>query len=198
MGQIAVLRAGPLTSVQDLGRPRHRALGVSHGGALDPSRSADRQPARRQPGGGWVARNHSRRGATPFRRRAQSGLVRRGICGRRSRARMSARVDLQSSGLGKILKIGPSPCGCRAWLAIGGGVEVPAVLGSRSTDLRSGFGGYKGRALRDGDELSLGKATALAPDTGAGRALGRPAGMGADRDAHSDSARRARRGMGKV
>ena len=36
MGQITVLRAGPLTSVQDLGRPRHRALGVSRGGALDP------------------------------------------------------------------------------------------------------------------------------------------------------------------
>ena len=35
MGQITVLRAGPLTSVQDLGRPRHRALGVSRGGALD-------------------------------------------------------------------------------------------------------------------------------------------------------------------
>ena len=35
MGKIGVVRAGPLTSVQDLGRPGYRALGVSHGGALD-------------------------------------------------------------------------------------------------------------------------------------------------------------------
>jgi antagonist of KipI len=66
---------------------------------------------------------------------------------------------------GEELKIGPSQAGCRMWLAISGGIEVPAILGSRSTDLRCGFGGYKGRALRDGDELSLGKAIALLPDT---------------------------------
>jgi antagonist of KipI len=47
--------------------------------------------------------------------------------------------------------------GCRLWLAISGGVHVPLVLGSRSTDLRAEFGGLDGRALRDGDELSLGK-----------------------------------------
>jgi antagonist of KipI len=45
--------------------------------------------------------------------------------------------------------------GGRAWLAISGGVDVPLVLGSRSTDLRGTFGGHEGRALRDGDVLSL-------------------------------------------
>jgi antagonist of KipI len=43
------------------------------------------------------------------------------------------------------------------WLALSGGFDVPLVLGSRSTDLRSGFGGCEGRALRDGDRLSLGE-----------------------------------------
>ncbi|HEY0369926.1 MAG TPA: biotin-dependent carboxyltransferase family protein, partial [Chthoniobacterales bacterium] len=43
----------------------------------------------------------------------------------------------------------------RAWFAIAGGIDVPVVLGSRSTDLRSGFGGLEGRALRDGDRLNL-------------------------------------------
>jgi antagonist of KipI len=38
--------------------------------------------------------------------------------------------------------------GGRAWLAISGGIDVPLVLGSRSTDLRGNFGGYNGRALR--------------------------------------------------
>jgi len=46
--------------------------------------------------------------------------------------------------------------GARAWLAISGGIDVPPVLGSRSTDLRGNFGGHEGRALRDGDTLPLG------------------------------------------
>ena len=43
--------------------------------------------------------------------------------------------------------------GCRSYLAIGGGVKVPLVLGSRSTNIGSGFGGIKGRPLRKGDIL---------------------------------------------
>jgi biotin-dependent carboxylase-like uncharacterized protein len=46
--------------------------------------------------------------------------------------------------------------GCRAYLAFAGGVDVPAVLGSRSTDLGAGFGGLEGRALRVHDRLGLG------------------------------------------
>jgi antagonist of KipI len=46
--------------------------------------------------------------------------------------------------------------GARGWLAISGGIDVPPVLGSRSTDLRGNFGGHEGRTLRDGDELPLG------------------------------------------
>lgn len=44
--------------------------------------------------------------------------------------------------------------GCRAYLAIAGGLDVPVLLGSRSTDLRAQFGGYDGRALQAGDSLS--------------------------------------------
>jgi antagonist of KipI len=46
--------------------------------------------------------------------------------------------------------------GGRAWLAISGGISVAEILGSRATDLRAHFGGWEGRALRDGDELPLG------------------------------------------
>jgi antagonist of KipI len=52
--------------------------------------------------------------------------------------------------------------GCRAWLAIAGGVETPRVLRSRSTDLQAGFGGLEGRALRGGDRLPLGEPSARA------------------------------------
>ncbi len=48
--------------------------------------------------------------------------------------------------------------GCRSYIAFAGGIDVPPVMGSRSTYLRAGIGGLEGRALRDGDELPLGEA----------------------------------------
>ncbi len=44
--------------------------------------------------------------------------------------------------------------GCRAYLAVAGGIEVPPVMESRSTFLRTGLGGYRGRALEAGDVLA--------------------------------------------
>ena len=58
---------------------------------------------------------------------------------------------------GEEFSISSPACGCRAWLAISGGIGVPAVLGSRSGDLRAGFAGVKGRPLRDGEEFPLGE-----------------------------------------
>ena len=52
--------------------------------------------------------------------------------------------------------------GARAYLAIAGGLIVEALLGSAATDLRSGFGGHEGRALRTGDVLAFGPATRVA------------------------------------
>lgn len=48
---------------------------------------------------------------------------------------------------------GSAGSGCRAYLAVRGGIDVSLVLGSRSTYLRGGFGGYEGRRLRAGDVL---------------------------------------------
>jgi biotin-dependent carboxylase-like uncharacterized protein len=45
--------------------------------------------------------------------------------------------------------------GCRAYLAIGGGFDLPAILGSRSTNLTARFGGLQGRPLRQGDVLGV-------------------------------------------
>ena len=168
MGKIGVVRAGPLTSVQDLGRPGYRALGVSRGGALD---------LRAAQIANLLVGNPTEAGLLEI----TLGAVQLRFADARRVAWCGGEFTVQIAGTnvpagrpafvrpGEVLKVGASPCGCRAWLAIGGGVEVPAVLGSRSTDLRSGFGGYKGRALQDGDELSLGKATTLAPETAKSR-----------------------------
>ena len=44
--------------------------------------------------------------------------------------------------------------GCRAYIAFAGGIQIPAVMGSRSTNLTSAFGGYQGRVLQAGDILA--------------------------------------------
>lgn len=55
---------------------------------------------------------------------------------------------------GDHLVLGRAVNGCRAYLCLPGGVDVPEVLGSRSTQLRGSFGGLDGRCLRQGDRLA--------------------------------------------
>ena len=53
--------------------------------------------------------------------------------------------------------------GVRAYLCVAGGFDVPVVFGSRATDLLAGFGGWHGRALREGDRVALGEALTPQP-----------------------------------
>src|ERR1041385_3518926 len=69
--------------------------------------------------------------------------------------------------------------GARAYIAVAGGIDVPVVLGSRSTYALGALGGFKGRKLEAGDELPIGSAAATGKD---GRIIardlrGQPAGM---------------------
>lgn len=59
---------------------------------------------------------------------------------------------------GDRLRIGTAKTGLRAYLAVAGGIDVPPVLGSRSTQTRARLGGIEGRALRAGDRLPIGVA----------------------------------------
>src|SRR5215470_5831763 len=152
--QITVRRAGFLTSVQDLGRTGFREFGVSTSGALD---SFALRVAN------LLVSNDE--GATGLEI-TLGGLQLRfdderivAWCGGEFDVRVGAtplpagHVCLVSTG--EQLKFSAPKVGCRAWLAISGAIDVPLVLGSRSTDLRAGFGGCDGRALRDGDQLYL-------------------------------------------
>ncbi|MGZ5165488.1 MAG: 5-oxoprolinase subunit C family protein, partial [Burkholderiales bacterium] len=56
---------------------------------------------------------------------------------------------------GDVIKLGAARAGVRTYIAFSGGVNVPAILGSRSTYLRGGLGGLEGRALRKHDRVSL-------------------------------------------
>ena len=151
---VLVRSAGFLSSVQDLGRAGYRRSGVSSGGALD---SFGLRVANALVGNDDDAAGvELTLGRVRLRFEDERTVA---WCG----GAFSARIgedNLPPGHAGFVAKdteltMTPPNTGGRAWLAISGGIDVPPVLGSRSTDLRGGFGGYEGRALRDGDVVSL-------------------------------------------
>ena len=152
---VQVLTPGLLTTVQDSGRHGLRHLGVGCAGALD---AYSLQVANLLVGNDPDAAALEITLAGP-RLRCERAL-RIAVCG----ADIDAHVDhLALPGwrpidlpAGSELTIGHCRRGARGYLAIAGGIAVPRVLGSASTDLRGGFGGLDGRALHAGDRLVLG------------------------------------------
>jgi antagonist of KipI len=149
-----VERAGFLTSVQDLGRTGFREFGVSLGGALD---SFGLRVANLLVGNDQLAAGlEITLGGLQLRFEDERVVA---WCGGEFDVQIeSTRLPAGHAAhvqAGKRLKFGRPQIGCRAWLAISGGIGVPAILGSRSTDLRAHFGGFQGRALRDRDAVAL-------------------------------------------
>lgn len=56
---------------------------------------------------------------------------------------------------GSKLTFGKPVCGCRTYMAVAGGIDVPEVMGSQSTYLRASIGGFNGRALQKGDVIPI-------------------------------------------
>jgi biotin-dependent carboxylase-like uncharacterized protein len=154
---IEILRTGPLTTIQDLGRPGLAALGVGASGAADRHslKLANRLVGNDEGAaaleltfGGLQARfgeltTIALTGA-PCPLTLTPGPVPRG---------MYAPVTVRP---GQHLTIGAPRAGLRTYLAVRGGISVPEVLGSRSTDLLSGIGPAP---LKPGDQLTLGTQT---------------------------------------
>jgi len=160
--EMIVTRAGFLTSVQDLGRTGFREFGVSLSGALDSF--ALRVANLLVDNGEGAAGLEITFGGLQLHFQGERIVA---WCGGEfdvrvvSTALPAGHARLVSAG--EELKVGRPQIGCRAWLAISGGIDVPMVLGSHSTDLRANFGGFEGRALRDGDTVSLGRPSRSAP-----------------------------------
>ncbi|MBS0633343.1 MAG: biotin-dependent carboxyltransferase [Verrucomicrobia bacterium] len=146
--EIKIHRGGLQTTVQDLGRPGHRGAGVPLSGAMDPValRVAN-----------FLVGNAENAAALEF--------VLVGPELEFSQDTVVALGGVEWEGLpswqpvavraGERVKIGAAKRGCRGYLAVAGGIAVDPVMGSRSTYLRGGFGGFQGRALHDGDVLPL-------------------------------------------
>lgn len=152
MKALRVLRPGLLTTVQDLGRFGLGSLGIPPAGAADP-RSA--MLANR------VAGNSA--GAAVLEMTATGGRFE--VLAELRFAAAGADMPLSRNGErlalgalheareGDALEFGTSSRGLRTYLAVAGGFDVPPVLGSLSTHLAAGMGGYQGRRLEAGDIL---------------------------------------------
>ena len=149
-----VIRSGFLTSVQDLGRTGFRQFGVSTSGALDSFalRVANLLVGNDEGAAGLEITL----GGLQLRFEDERAVA---WCGGEFDVQIGSRAlpagHVARLQTGDELKFGGAQFGCRCWLAISGGIDVPVVISSRSTDLRANFGGLEGRALRDGDVLPL-------------------------------------------
>lgn len=149
---ISVIKAGPLSTVQDAGRPGYAHLGVPHSGAVDMPSMVRANRLVGNPDHTACLEFTLLGPQLRFNRDARIAIT---------GATMPAHLDGASCPhdtamrvrSGQRLKLGAARLGVRSYLAILGGIDVPPVLGSRATDILSGLGPAP---LRDGDHLNIG------------------------------------------
>jgi KipI family sensor histidine kinase inhibitor len=154
---IEVLEPGMCSTIQDLGRTGHRAFGVTRGGASDP---VSTRVANRLVGNPDDAAVIECAGTGPMLKFDRPTIV--------------AWLGW-AEGAGKphafltddVLDLRSRMRFSRGIIAISGGIDVPFVLGSRSTDVRAGFGGLASRPLRAHDRIPPGKMLDHPPVSGA-------------------------------
>ncbi|MDQ1536044.1 MAG: hypothetical protein QOE58_437 [Actinomycetota bacterium] len=156
---LEVLATGPLALIQDLGRPGLAALGVGRSGAAD--RASFRLGAR------LVAQDYAAAGVEV----TFGGLVVRArgdmilaLTGAPAPAEVNG-VEVAHQSLffltdGSTLRLGMPAAGLRTYLSVRGGVDVPAILGSRATDMLSRLGPAP---LKAGDVLPVGPPPSALP-----------------------------------
>jgi antagonist of KipI len=152
MTRLEVLRAGVLTTVQDLGRYGMQHFGVPVSGAMD---AYSLRVANLLVGNDDGAAALEITLAGPLLEFHADTLV--AVCGGDLSPTIGGKpVPMRRPvcvAKGAQLAFGECLSGCRAYLAISGGIDVPEVLGSRSTYVRAAIGGVNGRALKSGDRL---------------------------------------------
>lgn len=152
---IRIRQPGIATTVQDLGRPGHYHLGIPESGAMDRYALSAANLL--------VGNDEGAAGLEAVFMGPEIEFTRDGVV-----AVTGADLPLRLDGVeqpawtalavraGQVLSFGFLRAGARAYLAFDGGIDVPPVLGSRSTYLVGVLGGHQGRALKAGDELPLG------------------------------------------
>jgi KipI family sensor histidine kinase inhibitor len=154
-GTMVIVRPGMLTTVQDLGRWGYQKFGVPVSGAADP---VSHRLANRLVGNPDTAATLEITLMGPeieFSTEAWCAV---------SGADFPLTLDGRTVALNTVLRVGQGErlrfgarrAGARAYVAVAGGIDVPAIFNSRATHLVSRMGGLEGRALRPGDVLPIG------------------------------------------
>ncbi|MFC8688653.1 biotin-dependent carboxyltransferase family protein [Brevibacillus porteri] len=149
---VEVVSPGLCTTVQDLGRYGFQRHGVNVGGAMD---------ALAVQMVNMLVGNHRDEAVLELTMKGPTLLFQKdmliAVCGgdlsptiNKKPVKSNRAVWVKS---GSILQFSHAKQGCRAYLAVAGGWDVPIVMRSRSTNLRAGFGGLAGRMLQAGDRL---------------------------------------------
>ncbi|MGG7581960.1 biotin-dependent carboxyltransferase family protein [Rhizobium sp. Nf11,1] len=171
---IEILESGPFNTVQDLGRFGYRDIGVSASGAMDPLAVRI---------GNILVGNDENAAVIevqtfPFSLRFQRRTV-FAVTGADGKPQLEGSERLawcaQIAEPGQVLELRQPPRLARSYVALGGGLDVPVIMGSRSTSLRGGFGGNAGRPLAKGDRIVVGEDPEIAMLPATGLAVVEPA-----------------------
>ncbi len=151
-----IRRPGLLTTIQDVGRYGYQQTGMVVAGAMDmiALRLAN-----------LLVYNPEHTAALEITLQGPEILFERSSLIAIAGANLSARINGRPVGMcravyvtaGSLLSFGKPMSGCRAYLTVAGGLDVPQTLGSASTYLRGGIGGWQGRALQTDDIIPCGE-----------------------------------------
>ena len=156
---ITILQPGLFTTIQDLGRPGYRASGVPLSGAADRVSLAVANSLVGNPPGAAAIECTLLGPTLRFDKAATVALAGAAFPGLPSGRAIAVAAGTE-------LALGHVTAGCRGYLAVAGGIDVLEVLGSRSTFVPAGLGGFAGRVLRAGDRLAAGEAGAVTAASG--------------------------------
>ena len=153
---INVLKPGLSTTVQDLGRPGYYHIGIPTSGGMDMLSLTAANLLVGNPAGAAVLEAVFLGPELEFTQDATVAVT---------GADLPPKVDGDERAgwtsftvkKGQVLSFGFLKAGARAYIAISGGIDVPVVLGSRSTYTLGALGGFHGRKLQAGDVLALGE-----------------------------------------
>lgn len=164
METIKILDAGLLTTVQDLGRYGFQRYGVSASGVMDEysAKVANKLVGNKE---GEAVLETTLKGVQIEFLQNTAFAVTGGNC---DVTLNGSKIELWQSYLvnkGDILKMGICKSGLRNYLAFSGGIDVPVVMNSKSTNLKAKVGGFNGRKLMTGDILSVGAGSLQTPLT---------------------------------
>lgn len=152
---ICILQPGMLTTVQDIGRFGYQQFGMPTAGAVDPRSAMLGNILVGNPVGAAVL-ECTMLGPVFCLQNDTVFAVTGGDLSPTLNGREIPSYQAIMGKAGDVVAFGSLRSGCRAYIAFSGGIDVPLVMGSRSTYLKAKLGGFDGRRLQKGDVVPIG------------------------------------------